>query len=152
MTIVIQRTPCIESDEWTTLAPMPDARHECQACALGDLVYVVGGESAAGVRLSSVCRFDPASGSWSTVEPMSTARENFGVFVLGGCMYAAGGVETDQSAEKYDPDTDSWSDVSPMRGNGRRWFCVQSVTTMAEIAEENLFDNLIAKAEAGRRG
>jgi len=83
---------------------------------------------------------------------MSTARTGFVLFVLGGCMYAAGGAETEQSAEKYDPDTDSWSDVSPMRGNGRRLFCAQSVTTRAEIAEENLFDNLIAKAEAGRRG
>ena len=60
-------------------------------------------------------------------------------------MYAAGGY-----VEKYDPDTDSWSDMSPMLGNGRRLFCAQSVTTRAKITEQNLFDNLIAKAEAGR--
>ena len=84
---------------------------------------------------------------------MSTARASFGVFVLGGCMYAAGGSsEAEQSVEKYDPSTDSWSDVNPMLGEGRVRFCAQSVTTRAEVAEENLFDNLIAKAEAERRG
>ena len=136
----------------STLALMPEVRFWCQACVLGDMVYVVGGLSAAVVCLSSVSRFDPASGSWSTVVPMSKARAYFGLFVLGGCMYAAGGLGTEQSAEKYDPDTDSWSDVSPMLGNGRRVFCAQSVTTRAEIVEENLFDHLIAKMEAGRRG
>jgi len=65
-------------------------------------------------------------------------------------MYAAGGFRTEHSVEKYDPDTDSWTDVSPMLGSGRRMFCVQSVTTRAEIVEENLFDMLIAKAEAKR--
>jgi len=139
-------------NEWSTLAPMSEARYLCRACVLGDMVYVVGGISAEDDCLSSVCRFDPASGSWSTVAPMSTARFRFGVFVLGGCMYAAGGFGTEHSVEKFNPDTDSWSDVSPMLGNGRRGFCAQSVTTRAEIVEENLFDMLIAKEEAKRRG
>ena len=108
-------------------------------------------EDEDGARLSSVSRFDPASGSWSTVAPMSRSRYSFGLFVLGGCMYAAGGYGAEQLVEKYDPDTNSWTDVSPMLGNGRRLFCAQSVTTRAEIVEENLFDSLVAKAEADRQ-
>ena len=140
------------ADEWSTLAPMPEARTGCQACALGDMdmVYVVGGRAGNWSQLSSVCRFDPASGSWSTVAPMSTARSDFGLFVLGGCIYAAGGLRTEQSVEKYDPDTDSWSDVSPML-EGRWSFRAQSVTTRADIVEKKLVDMLIAKA-ARRQG
>ena len=92
-----------------------------------------------------MCRLDPVAGSWNR-------GAHVGLFVLGGCMYAAGGPGTEQTMEKYDPGTDSWSDASPMLGGGRQGFCAQSVTTRAEIVEENLFDNLIAKAEAGRRG
>ena len=139
------------ADEWSSLAPMPDYRSGCRACELGSMMYVAaGGWVMWGI--SSVLRFDPASGSWSTVAPMSRSRWYFGLFVLGGCMYAADGYRTEQLVEKYGPDTDSWSNVSPMLGNGRRYVCAQSVTTRAQIVKENLFDMLIAKATAARRG
>jgi len=136
------------ADLLSTLAPTPEASSSCQMCVLNGMLYVAGGYFAASTELSSVSHFDPASGSWTTVAPVS--RADFGLFVLGRRMFAAGGENTQQSVEKYDPDTDSWSDVSPMLGNGRRWFCSHSVTSRAEIVEGNLFDMLIAKAEAGR--
>lgn len=140
------------TDEWSKLAPKREARIWCQTCVLDNMVYVVGGFPPTIALVSSVCRLDPVAGSWSTVATMSRRRGRFGMCVLGGCMYAAGKRGREQTMGKYDPDTDSWSDVSPMLGGGRKTFCAQSVTTRAEIVEENVFDSLVAKAEAGRRG
>ena len=119
---------------------MPEGREFIGACVARTDVYAFGGWNDVR-RRGTLLRYS------------TMGDANVRVFLLGGCMYAAGGYE-EQSVEKYDPDTDNWSDVSSMLGNGRRLFCAQSVTTRAEIAEENLFDMLIAKAEAevGRQG
>ena len=132
-------------NEWSSLPPMPEARYACSACVL----YVMGGKSASYTVLSSVIRFDPVSSSWSTVAPMSTARAFLGSYPLGGCLYAAGGYGGHNylnTVEKYDPDTDSWSAVGAM-GHIRSGFCAQSMKL-----EVNLFDALIARAEAMSRG
>jgi len=85
--------------------------------------------------------------------PCGKLVEHRGAHVkLGGSMYAAGGPDRKQLVEKYNMDSDSWSDVSLMLGGGRTEFCALSMTARVEIVEENLFDNLIAKVEARRRG
>jgi len=134
-------------NEWSSLPPMPEARYACSACVL----YVMGGKSASYTVLSSVIRFDPASSSWSTMTPMSTALEGCGSYPLGGCFYAAGGHDGHNylnTVEKYDPSTDSWSAVRAM-GHVRNSLRSSAQSMKLEV---NLFDALIARAEAMSRG
>ena len=79
---------------------------------------------------------------------MATARADFGLFELDGCMYAAGGYNGDDGAiaevEMYDPISASWSAVSSMNQKRFAFGCCTGTLEM------NLFDSIIAKAEARR--
>jgi N-acetylneuraminic acid mutarotase len=148
-----------DTDEWITLAPMPDRKSNATACTIGGMVFVIGGEVEDDRPCSSVFKFDPASGEWSTLAPMSRPRSRLSSFAVDGCIYAVGGYEATfkdideaekydpvpHTAEKYDPATDSWSVVSPMH-HGRHTF-----SAVAVKVEVNLFDVLISKAlKSGR--
>jgi N-acetylneuraminic acid mutarotase len=81
-----------ETNEWVTLAPMPEARKRFhRVCMLDGLIYVLGGQDKDRTILTSVHRFDPSANSWTVVAPMSVRRAGLGAFVLGGNIYAAGG-------------------------------------------------------------
>ena len=52
-----------EADEWTTLEPMPEPRWGHALVVLGGLIYILGGSRQfRSDGLSSIVRFDPASG------------------------------------------------------------------------------------------
>jgi hypothetical protein len=82
-----------------------------------EMTYAIGG-CGGGTSLSSMERFDTASGQWILVEPMGTARYLFGSCVLGGELYVTGGASDSEtylsSVEKYSPLTDTWSAVAPL--------------------------------------
>jgi hypothetical protein len=82
-----------------------------------EMTYAIGG-CVGGTSLSSMERFDAASGHWSVAAAMGTKRYLFGSCVLGGELYVTGGnndvVDFLSSVEKYSPLTDTWIAVAPL--------------------------------------
>jgi hypothetical protein len=81
-----------------------------------EVAFVVGGESD-GAVLSSMERYDPASGQWSAAAPMATARCMLGACMVAGELYVTGGmngINRHSSVERYTPSNDTWSTVDPL--------------------------------------
>jgi hypothetical protein len=140
-----------ETNEWATLAPMPEAMHP-SICMLDDLIYVMGGCNKHDDSMTSVHRFDPVANLWSTVAPMSVSRMALGSFVLGGSMYAVGGFDLDgykswSSMERYSVASDSWSEVL----GGELGTARDLLNAIVVQLEPDLFDTLIAKAKVEGR-
>jgi hypothetical protein len=83
-----------------------------------EMAYVMGGEIASSDTISSMERYDTASGQWRAVSPMGTARDLFGACMLAGELYVTGGRDVSNqrlsSVEKYAPSSDTWSAVVSM--------------------------------------
>jgi hypothetical protein len=84
-----------------------------------EVAFVMGGDGHNGRALSSMERYDAASGQWSTAARMIDARSDFGVSVLDGEIYVIGGYDSNvggyvDSVERYSPVSDSWTDVAPL--------------------------------------
>ena len=83
-------------------------------------VYAVGGTNMFGY-LSSMEKYDPATGTWTPVAPMLAAKNSLYACAVGGRVFVFGGIEirdgtTHVSSEthRYDPATDAWVSVAPM--------------------------------------
>jgi len=60
---------------WTTLAPMPTARHGLAAAAGSDgKIYAIGGTISSGAAVATMEAYDPVADTWSAAAPMSAAR------------------------------------------------------------------------------
>jgi hypothetical protein len=132
-----------ETDEWSTLPPMPEKEHGISAIELDGFIYIVG--AGDGFRM---LRFDPASGAWSSLSELRNFRYHCASFVLGGYLYAAGGAADDFGAfsvERYDVAANTWTKVADML-EGRDHFCAVTVGPAGPAEEQDLFDVLIAKA------
>ena len=76
----------------------PRRRGGFAAAALGDTVYVIGGETP-GRTLTSVEAYDTRTDTWHTLDPMPTARHGVQAAVCdGGIFVAAGGAVAESSA------------------------------------------------------
>jgi N-acetylneuraminic acid mutarotase len=69
--------------------------------------------------LSSMKRYDVASGQWSAMAAMSTSRHDFDACVVAREIYVTGGffgIDEDRSSsvEKFSPSSDTWSAVASM--------------------------------------
>jgi N-acetylneuraminic acid mutarotase len=81
---------------------------------LQEVAFVVGGGRDGNICLSSVERYDVASGAWRKAAPMVMTRSEFGLCTLSdGDLYATGGANSDDvalaSVERYDANLDTWS-------------------------------------------
>ncbi|HEX7622907.1 MAG TPA: kelch repeat-containing protein, partial [Anaeromyxobacteraceae bacterium] len=88
---------------WSTLAPMPTARHGLAAAAANGKVYAIGGYALG--QLGTVEAYDPVAGAWSTAAPLPTPRHFLAAATVNGTIYAVGGMFTDFSLAVTDPDT-----------------------------------------------
>jgi Kelch motif/Galactose oxidase, central domain len=102
-------------DPWTPMASFVAATRSGESLVkLHDgSVLAIGGSS-----LTSVERYDPATGTWAAVAQMSTAHD-FGIAVTltDGTVLVAGGANggtPTASAERYDPATDTWTPAASM--------------------------------------
>ena len=98
--------------DWTTLAPMSEARREFQTEVINGKIYAIGGVSASTAEV-----YDPTTNSWTTLAPMSNVRYRFQTEVMDGKIYAIGGNNGKgnlSSAEVYDPTTNSWTTLANM--------------------------------------
>jgi N-acetylneuraminic acid mutarotase len=79
---------------WQTgLAPIPTPRGGFAAAALGERIYVIGGETPGGA-LPTVEAYDPRTDTWRTVDPMPTARHGIQAALRNGTVFVAGGGAT----------------------------------------------------------
>ncbi len=103
-------------DVWTTKASMPTPRARLGVVAVGNIIYAIGGRSAAGLS-PAVEAYDPTTDAWAAKAPMPTPREGLAVAVGNGKIYAIGG-RGDGGAvlnvvEEYNPGTNTWATKMP---------------------------------------
>ncbi len=76
-------------DTWTPLAPMPTGRSGVGVVAVGECLYVFGGE---GNRIfPEVEVYHPATDTWQRLQDMPTPRHGIFASVIGNAVYLAGG-------------------------------------------------------------
>merc|ERR1740121_3181867 len=80
-----------ESNVWSNIPSMHEARAECAAVTAGDKLYVFGGIGANDDVLDSVECFDSASNSWSMLAPMLERTTRCAAAVLEKKLYVSGG-------------------------------------------------------------
>lgn len=110
---------------WGGFDPLPAPRKNMGVVAVGNTLYVVGGDDANGPT-SSVLAYDTSlrdqsvagkNAQWATKAPLPESRANLAVAVLDGKIYAVGG-ERDgapvAAATVYDPAADRWSALPPL--------------------------------------
>ncbi len=109
----------IASDTWTTVAPLPSARSDLAAAAVGGKIYVFGGCTNSVSFLHDVDVYDPQTDTWSTSPTdMPTARAGmYAVATKGGTVYVIGGwngvgagLDTNES---YKVSQDQWTTGLP---------------------------------------
>src|SRR5579863_1546797 len=104
--------------EWTSQAPMRDARSGSCSARLPDGRILVTGGSSGGDALTSVEMLG-VNQAFSNASPMATPRQNHICAVLpDGSLLVAGGTTTGggitNAAEIYDPKSGRWDSTQPM--------------------------------------
>jgi N-acetylneuraminic acid mutarotase len=106
-------------DEWQAIAPMPAARAQHAAVAIGERIYVFGGVTPAGPGGAALetWAYEPDTDSWITgLAAIPTQRNHLAGVVLGGRAWAIGGRWdlNETTVESYDPATDTWRPEAPL--------------------------------------
>lgn len=110
------------SSGWSTLPPLPNARHGAAVVDDGSDIYVIGGAANSfDLPTNTVYKFSTQSSSWSTLPPMQTSRsyaeavhDNGNIYIIGG--YPQSG-QSSQVAfkpsplERYQISASSWSSL-----------------------------------------
>jgi len=110
----------IDTNTWTTVAPLPNPRSDLAAVAHGGKIFVFGGgtgtPSAPSVT-NEVDMYDPQTNTWTTLAPMPTARASLVAGHSGNLVFAMGGTNGASALnvnEVYDISGNSWSTNIPM--------------------------------------
>lgn len=109
----------ILTDEWTTVAPLPERRSDMAAEVVGGKIYIFGGFDQDRNVLNDVCMYDPTTDEWTTgLSPMPTARgAMYAVATHGGTVYVIGGWDGRSSGlstnEAYKVAQDEWTGGQP---------------------------------------
>lgn len=120
--------------QWVERRSMPTARHDLQAIAVGDSIFVISGADDA--SLDTVEIYDAVSQIWTMGPPVSIPRGWFGAAFLNGKIYTVGGktIQTSEmrkrtgvdfnflsrdTLEVFDSDLATWSLHEPMSGGPR---------------------------------
>ncbi|NDI36084.1 M56 family metallopeptidase [Chengkuizengella sediminis] len=112
-----------QTDTWTQLASMNQARNNHTTEVIDGKIYVVGGYGYDGEDyryLSDVEVYDPQSDTWRQLTSMDQARGNHSAEVIDGKIYIVGGDGNQvdysvlSSVEVYDLQTDTWTQLTSM--------------------------------------
>ncbi|MEA2098260.1 MAG: kelch repeat-containing protein [Patescibacteria group bacterium] len=106
-----------DTGNWTYETPMQTARQGHAAVVVNngiyDEIYVIGGSDCDDLTLSTMEKYDPATGIWTYETPMPTARWRHDAVTVNGKIYVIGGNSAGGSylstVEKYDPATGIWT-------------------------------------------
>ena len=98
---------------WSALPALPTAVSRSAAAAVGDRLYVIGGESAGGTLQGRVQVYEPGSG-WSQGAVMPTPLTNACAAEIDGVIYVLGStaVAGTDLLQAYDIAGDSWSTLT----------------------------------------
>jgi N-acetylneuraminic acid mutarotase len=110
----------VGANRWSAKAPMPTARKQLAAAALGGLLYAIGGSNAAGTVLKTVQTYDPLTNAWTTRPPLPAPRwRTNGAAGISIRVYVAGGVQPGtvpftKTLYVYNANANQWSVKAPM--------------------------------------
>ena len=142
---------CTQADEWTTVAPLNQARAHFSACATtGGHIYVAGGFNDS--LIDSVERYDPATNEWSRVANLPDRTDSTALlesqsllFCIGGESFKSVGVS---DVYVYDPAANSWRE-----GAGGKLRTGRSKHGGCCVTESvDFFDNLLAMHRSAPQG
>jgi N-acetylneuraminic acid mutarotase len=111
-----------QDGRWVTLASMPEARNEMAVVAVGQRIYLLGGNGpGADGPDPAVLIYDVATDRWSRGTPVPVAMHHAWADEIDGKIYLVGGY-TNPFAERaevdslwmYDPATDRWEARAPL--------------------------------------
>ncbi len=109
----------IDTDTWSTAAPLPAARSDFAAVAVGGKIFVFGGCDGF-LRLADVDVYDPVTDMWSTTPSDLPAGPRFVLQAgrIGNLVYVIGGGDATGAVtgrvEVYNTVKDTWSAAAPM--------------------------------------
>lgn len=104
----------ITANNWQPMTSIPVAVEGIDALALGDQIYVVGGETnaQANTQTTLVQVYDPAFDRWTTVAPLPQPLAFYEALALNGRLYVIGGFSSGAVTNTlfiYDPTTNVWT-------------------------------------------
>lgn len=107
-----------KTDEWSTLAPMPQPRFRHGAAVVGDDMYLIGGRFLNDSIVQSIDVFHSISNTWETLDPSSQwtdATSDLVVVAVGTYIYAISGYTQDYATKStvslFDTDTKLWQPI-----------------------------------------
>ncbi len=107
----------IDTNTWSTVAPLLTARSDLAAVAHGGKIFVFGGCSSTGVT-GEVDMYDPQTNTWTPLQSMTIGRASLVAGHSGDKVYAIGGTTDGVSAstlnEVYDIPSNTWSTNTAM--------------------------------------
>ena len=111
----------VDTNTWSTVAPLPNPRSDLAAVAHGGKIFVFGGctgTASAPSVTNEADMYDPQTNTWTTgLASMPTPRASLVAGHSGDKVYAIGGtdgVSASSVNEVYDIPNNSWSTNTPM--------------------------------------
>jgi len=111
----------IDTDTWTTVAPLPMAVSDAAAVATGGKLYIIGGcNGTTFTFFNTVFVYNPTTSAWSSAATMPTARASLVAGIVGSNLYAIGGWDGSFTSpglttnEVYSISSNTWSTAAPM--------------------------------------
>ena len=108
------------SGQWEMISPMPMAMAHSAVSAIGDFLYVCGGENKDN-DLDLVHIFIVSTGTWKSGRRMNQRRSRHSAVSVGNKIYVMGGTSEESgvtsalaSCEVYDSTLDVWAPMSPL--------------------------------------
>lgn len=82
----------IETNEWSFVKSMKNARKHSNCIVYDDIIYVVGGRDNKGHLRTAEC-YDPETDTWTAFPSMKMSRSGLGLVCVGNLIYAVGGYD-----------------------------------------------------------
>jgi N-acetylneuraminic acid mutarotase len=106
------------TNQWDSIAPIPEARDHIGVASYDGKLYAVGGFNSKDIPTDQLLIYDPRTDRWDEGKPMPTPRGALSAEFVNGTLYAIGGVDNTHNVvsinEAYDPITDTWTQKSSM--------------------------------------
>lgn len=102
-----------ETNTWSQLPPMPNARRGSAVALVNNKIYAIGGQTAA------VDSYDLSTGEWTTETPLPAIRHSAISITVGTKIYVFGGYTTAYQKDvlMYDTEALSWTTKTAMPSN-----------------------------------
>ena len=107
------------TDQWKSLAPMPEGRHHLMLAVYRGKIYAFGGFIDPWITQSNAWVYDPSADRWTVLKPMPAPRTAGAAVTLGDYIYLVGGTTARSGAVlptwRYDPASNQWKDVASLQ-------------------------------------